>query len=67
MSPRKLSRVIKTLRDDKGWSQRKLAAETEVTDAYIAQLETGKRKNPSLDVLKRLARALRVPVTDLLE
>jgi len=44
-----------------------LAKKAQVTDAYIAQLETGEKKNPSLDVLKRLARALGVPVTALLE
>ena len=38
-----------------------------VSDAYIAMIETGVRKNPSLAVLKRLAKALGVPVTDLLE
>jgi transcriptional regulator with XRE-family HTH domain len=30
-------------------------------------LESGARKNPSLDVLKRIADALGVPVTELLE
>jgi transcriptional regulator with XRE-family HTH domain len=35
--------------------------------SYLALLETGDRKNPSLDVLKRLAKALGVPVTALLE
>jgi transcriptional regulator with XRE-family HTH domain len=44
-----------------------LAKKAAVTDAYIAQLETGKKTNPSLEVLKRLARALGVPVTELLE
>ena len=39
----------------------------DVTDADVAQVETGKRKNPALDVLKRLARALGVPVTELLQ
>ena len=59
--------MLKRLREDRGWSMAKLADEAGVTDAYIAQLETGKRLNPSLGVLKRLARALRVPVTKLLE
>jgi transcriptional regulator with XRE-family HTH domain len=59
--------VIKKLREERGWSQAKLAKEAAVTDAYIAMLETGVRKNPSLPVLKRLARALGVPVTELLE
>lgn len=43
-----------------------LAAKADVTDAYIAMLETGKRANPSLEVLKRLARALGVSVAELL-
>ena len=66
MSPRKLSRVIKTLRESKGLSQKALADAVGVTDAYITMLETGKRKNPSLDVLRKLAKALGVPVTELL-
>jgi transcriptional regulator with XRE-family HTH domain len=37
-----------------------------VTTAYLNQLEHGKRKNPSLDILKKLAKALGVPVTELL-
>jgi transcriptional regulator with XRE-family HTH domain len=67
MSPRRLKTVLKALREDRGWTMAKLAKEAGVTDAYIAQLETGKRNNPSLVILKRLARALGVPVTELLE
>ena len=59
--------MIKALRDGKGWSQRDLAQRVGVTDAYIAMLETGKRKNPSLVILQRLAKALGVPVTTILE
>lgn len=66
MSPKRLSRVIKTLRQEKGLSQKALAEQVGVTDAYITMLETGKRKNPSLDILKKLAKALGVPVTELL-
>ncbi|MGH7392425.1 MAG: helix-turn-helix domain-containing protein [Candidatus Rokuibacteriota bacterium] len=67
MSPKRLSTVIRRYRRAKGISQRDLAAKVGVKGAYIAQLETGARKNPSLDVLKRLARALGVPVGELLE
>jgi transcriptional regulator with XRE-family HTH domain len=67
MTPRRLKTVLKALREDRGWTMAELAKKADVTDAYIAQLETGKRDNPSLDVLKRLARALGVPVTELLE
>ena len=63
MSPKRLGRVIKTLREEKGLSQKALAERVGVTDAYITMLETGVRKNPSLAVLQRLAKALGVPVT----
>jgi transcriptional regulator with XRE-family HTH domain len=67
MSPQRLSRVIQQLREAKGMTQRDLAAKAEVTQAYVAQLEMGARKNPSLKILKRIAKALDVPVTTLLE
>jgi transcriptional regulator with XRE-family HTH domain len=67
MSPKRLSRVIQTLREGAGMTQRDLAAKAKVTAGYIAQIEMGTKKNPSLDVLKRLAKALGVPVTELLE
>jgi transcriptional regulator with XRE-family HTH domain len=59
--------VIQRLREGKGFTQRDLAAKAKVTPGYIAQLEMGLKKNPSLPVLKRLAKALGVPVTELLE
>lgn len=59
--------MLRKLRTDRGLSQAELGAKAGVTDAYIAQLEKGKKSNPSLDVLKRLANALGVPVTELLE
>jgi hypothetical protein len=37
-----------------------------VSKNYITLLKTGTRKSPSLPVLKRLAKALGVPVTELL-
>jgi len=66
MSPKRLSRVIQRLRDAKHMTQRELAAKAKVTPGYIGQLEMGLRKNPSLKVLKKLAAALGVPVTELL-
>jgi DNA-binding XRE family transcriptional regulator len=67
MPPKRLSRVIQQMRESKGLTQRDLAARAKVTPGYIAQIELGKKKNPSLDVLKRIAKALGVPVTELLE
>ncbi len=40
--------------------------ETRVSQAYVASLESGERKNPSVATLERLAKALGVPVTELL-
>jgi transcriptional regulator with XRE-family HTH domain len=46
---------------------RELAEKAEVRSGYLSELEAGKKTNPSLDVLKSLARALGVPVIELLE
>jgi transcriptional regulator with XRE-family HTH domain len=48
-------------------TQEDLAKKAKVTRSYIALLETGRKKNPSLVILQRLAKALRAPVTALLE
>ena len=63
---RRLSGTIKRRRTELGLSQRALAQRVGVSDAYITQLETRERINPSLNVLKNLAKALKVPVGELL-
>lgn len=57
---------IKTLRKQKNMSQQTLAHVASITQAYLSLLETGKKTNPSLDILLRIAEALEVSVTDLL-
>ena len=66
MSPRRLASMIKARRTDKGLTRSDLGRAAKVTPAYITQLETGQRKNPSLDILKRIAQALGVDVAALL-
>jgi transcriptional regulator with XRE-family HTH domain len=66
VSPKKLSTMLRTLRGKKGLTQEQVARAAGVTRFYVSQLEGGLRKNPSLPVLKRLAKALGVPVTELL-
>ena len=66
MSPKRLGRVLKTLREERGLTQVDLANKAKVGRTYIVKLETGDKKNPSLDILKKLAKALGVPVTELL-
>ncbi len=59
--------MLRTLRGDRDMTQRDLAKRAKVTPGYVAQLEMGVRRNPSLAILVRLAKALGVPVTKLLE
>jgi XRE family transcriptional regulator of biofilm formation len=57
---------IKRLREAKGLTQAELAIQARVTRPYVTMLESGVRKTPSLPMLQRLAKALGVPVTELL-
>lgn len=66
MTPQRLRTVLTRLRTERELTKRDLAKRAKVTEAYVSQLESGVRRNPSLPVLKRLARALGVPVAKLL-
>ncbi len=67
MSDRRLGKVLKTCREKKGMTQVQLAKKAKVTQAYVAQLEAGVKKNPSLATLQRLAKALGVSVEQLIK
>jgi transcriptional regulator with XRE-family HTH domain len=58
---------VKRLREAKGLSQRSLAAKAKVTQGLIHQLETGAIQDVRSQVVVKLAKALGVPVTRLLE
>lgn len=55
---------IAALREERGWTQEKLAERAELTQGYIALIEAGKR-NPTKRVLRDIARALRTTVEEL--
>jgi transcriptional regulator with XRE-family HTH domain len=59
--------VLRSIRARQGLTQEVVAKRARLTIPYLSQLETGARRNPSLPVLRRLAKALGVPVTALLE
>ncbi len=59
--------MLRQLREAKGMTQADLAKRAKVDQGYISTLEAGEKKNPGINVLKRLARALGVPVGELLE
>jgi transcriptional regulator with XRE-family HTH domain len=58
--------MLRELRTAKEMTQEELAKRAKVTRSYIAVLEAGHKKNPSLAILKRLARALDVDIAELL-
>ncbi len=67
MTPKRIGKVLRELREAKGLTQTEMAKKVNVSQTYIAKLEAGDKKNPSLEILRKLARALGVPVTALLE
>jgi len=58
---------IKTLRSMKNLTQSRLAIESGVSQSYINELERGKKNNPSVVVLVKLAKALGVSIMELLD
>ena len=64
---RGLGRMIKKFREAKELTQAQLAKKAKVERPYITMLETGAKKNPSLATLRRIAKALGVPVEELLK
>jgi len=60
--------TVKRLRAERGWTQEELAQRAKVARVSIARLETApKSRRPALRTIERLARALGVPVGELLE
>lgn len=60
-----LGATIATLRDERGWSRARLAAESDLSYAFVRQLETGERKTPRAASLQKIAAALGVSIDDL--
>jgi XRE family transcriptional regulator, regulator of sulfur utilization len=56
---------LKRLRTAKGLSRYALAKKARISDVYVAKLEAG-RSDPTVGMLTRLAKALGVPVKELL-
>ena len=60
-------RRIRELRYLKGWSTVELASRATISRSALNQLESGTTNKPHADTLKRIARALGVPMEALLE
>ena len=61
-----LGKRIEYLRKLKGWSQEDLSLQSNVNKNYICDLENG-RRNPSLMILVRIARALKINLQTLFQ
>lgn len=57
---------LRSLRDAAGLSQERLAHEAGLDRTYVSGIERGIR-NPSLQNIGKLARAMRVPIRDLFD
>jgi transcriptional regulator with XRE-family HTH domain len=60
----RVAETLKALRDRRGLTQAELADKAELSRGYLIRLEQGKQ-DPTLGVLRRLAKALNVPLTRL--
>ena len=59
-----MGKRLRDLRESRGWSQEELAEKSDLDSTYIGGIERG-RRNPSLVSLAKLARALNIPLPDL--
>ena len=58
---------IKKLRNKKGWSQERLAREADISYQTLIKIEQERIKNPKLQTLVKLARALEVSLDELIK
>lgn len=65
-TPRQIGMRLRRLRKTRKLSQYALAKKARISREYVCKLETG-RYNATVGTLQRLARALGVPVAELLE
>ena len=63
-SKQKLGKKVRELRKAQGWTQENLEEYSGLDRTYISDIERGVR-NPSLKSLEKLAKALKVKLSDL--
>jgi len=61
------SSKIKRIREKLGLSQEKLARLADVSNNTIINIEAGKQDNPTIETLKKIAKALGAQVEDLIK
>jgi|GraSoiStandDraft_34_1057297.scaffolds.fasta_scaffold1162406_1 transcriptional regulator with XRE-family HTH domain len=63
---KRLAMRLRKIREERGITQEALARRARISRVYLAQLER-RRQDPSLSVVVRLAKALKVKVGDLVD
>ncbi|MFD1020646.1 helix-turn-helix domain-containing protein [Thalassobacillus hwangdonensis] len=58
--------TLKQIRNERGLSISKLSSMTGISKSYISCLERDVHKNPSIDIIEKIAHSLRVDVDQLL-
>jgi len=66
-SKNNISKTVKRLREKMGISQEKLARLADVSNNTIINIEAGKQGNPTIETLKKIAKALDTPIEDLIK
>jgi len=61
-----LAKKVKQLHEKLSLSQEKLARLADVSNNTVINIEAGKQDNPTIDTLKKVAKALDIPVEDLI-
>ena len=66
MTPKQMGRRLQKLREERDLSRQELAERAHISREYVRKLEAG-LQDPTVGILQRLAKALSVPVRELLE
>lgn len=67
MANSKISSNIKKLRTDRGYSLEKVARLSDLSLNTVMRVESGVNKNPTIETLTKIAKALGVGVDDLIK
>ena len=58
---------IKRIAEKEGITMYRLSKESKVSSSYISEIVSNKRKNPSIDIIKKIAGVLNVTVDELIK
>ncbi len=63
---KRLGSNVKNLRLKKGWSQEDFADRSDIHRTYVSDIERA-RRNPTITIAEKLAKALKVKASELIE